>query len=286
MFSFILAEYRNTEVVLLSTLAILLTIQIYLFCRLTYLMRTRHYFEYKRHHKSMMVCFFVTVISQLMYIQYEFVGLATKIYDIDSDATIKMLCLDKSDPDAFVHNLLFVLNETINIYFQVPNLLIALTLSIFKRHDDILQGINKLDYLLKVSIFQYYKEENLNRNHFASSNSGSQIDNDFTSRGTQTKNNRIGHSHTSSFFGRMFTKYKRMSNPTITSHGGGSENVGQMGFGNYAPVETSISQSQLEGSLNIDQENEREFTFPILFTSKTNRQSSNDAGDTSLLASK
>ena len=31
----------------------------------------------------------------------------------------------------------------------------------FKSTDDILQGISKLDYLLKVSIFQFYKDERL-----------------------------------------------------------------------------------------------------------------------------
>lgn len=41
--------------------------------------------------------------------------------------------------------------------FQVPGILIALNILILKPSQDVLQGINKLDYYLKVSYFQVLK---------------------------------------------------------------------------------------------------------------------------------
>ena len=42
------------------------------------------------------------------------------------------------------------------MYFH--QVLIAAAIIKFKNSDDVLQGINKLDYLIKVSVFQQYKE--------------------------------------------------------------------------------------------------------------------------------
>ena len=41
---------------------------------------------------------------------------------------------------------------------ELPSLLIALVIIRFKSSQDILQGVSKLDYLLKVSVFQKYKD--------------------------------------------------------------------------------------------------------------------------------
>jgi hypothetical protein len=40
---------------------------------------------------------------------------------------------------------------------NLPNLLIALVIIRFKSSQDILQGVSKLDYFLKASVFQKYK---------------------------------------------------------------------------------------------------------------------------------
>ena len=42
--------------------------------------------------------------------------------------------------------------------FCIPAILTAYVLIKVKSSQDILQGINKLDYLLKVSVFQKYKD--------------------------------------------------------------------------------------------------------------------------------
>lgn len=42
----------------------------------------------------------------------------------------------------------------------IPSLLICYVIVKVKKSQDILQGVSKLDYLLKVSVFQQYKELN------------------------------------------------------------------------------------------------------------------------------
>lgn len=42
---------------------------------------------------------------------------------------------------------------------NLPSFMICYTIIIIKPDDDVLQGVNKLDYLLKVSIFQMYKRD-------------------------------------------------------------------------------------------------------------------------------
>ena len=54
----------------------------------------------------------------------------------------------------------------VSLYFfayvaGVPNVQLAMVTIKLKSTQDILQGINKLDYLLKVSIFQKYKDKSL-----------------------------------------------------------------------------------------------------------------------------
>ena len=39
--------------------------------------------------------------------------------------------------------------------------MLCITLIVFKSSKDVLQGISKLDYLIKVSCFQMYKDKNL-----------------------------------------------------------------------------------------------------------------------------
>ena len=80
-------------------------------------MKTRHNFEYKRHYKSMLLSFVCIMISQLLYIQYETVGVATKIYETNSDEAIKSQCITTADSDSFIKNLIYVSNEMFNIYF-------------------------------------------------------------------------------------------------------------------------------------------------------------------------
>ena len=44
---------------------------------------------------------------------------------------------------------------------QIPSLTIVWCMIMLKNSKDLLQGISKLDYLLKVSVFQKYKDKNL-----------------------------------------------------------------------------------------------------------------------------
>lgn len=49
---------------------------------------------------------------------------------------------------------------------QLETLLFVFNVVCIKSPKDILQGLNKLDYLLKVSYFQYYKDKKLNIDPF------------------------------------------------------------------------------------------------------------------------
>ena len=42
---------------------------------------------------------------------------------------------------------------------SLNNMLFAILVLFFRKDDDILQGINRLDYLMKVSLFQIYKDD-------------------------------------------------------------------------------------------------------------------------------
>ena len=53
---------------------------------------------------------------------------------------------------------LMVLCYFLQYMFFIPSLLTAFVIIRVKSSEDILQGISKLDYLLKVSIFQIYKD--------------------------------------------------------------------------------------------------------------------------------
>jgi hypothetical protein len=50
---------------------------------------------------------------------------------------------------------------------MAPSLLLSLVIVRFKSSQDILQGVSKLDYLLKVSVFQKYKNEELENKKYS-----------------------------------------------------------------------------------------------------------------------
>jgi hypothetical protein len=57
---------------------------------------------------------------------------------------------------------LMVLKGVLNVictYLEFENLCLVLSIVYFKSTKDILQGINKLDYLLKISVFQVYRRD-------------------------------------------------------------------------------------------------------------------------------
>ena len=50
---------------------------------------------------------------------------------------------------------------------MAPSVLLSLVIVRFKSSQDILQGVSKLDYLLKVSVFQKYKNEELEKKKYS-----------------------------------------------------------------------------------------------------------------------
>ena len=55
---------------------------------------------------------------------------------------------------------------------QALSILIAFTMIKLKKSDDMLQGISKLDYLLKISIFQVYKDKSMIKRYSIDSETG------------------------------------------------------------------------------------------------------------------
>ena len=56
------------------------------------------------------------------------------------------------------------MEEYYGILYLVPIILISIVTISYKSNDDLLSGISKLDVLLKVSVFQRYKDETMEAN--------------------------------------------------------------------------------------------------------------------------
>jgi hypothetical protein len=99
-------------------------------------MKTRHHFEYKRHHGSMAVSFIILVLAQTLQLQYLTVGLATRVYEPNSAKAIEYHCLEHSQNKA--KTAFFIFNEVLNVYLHVPDLMLGIVVGYLKKSDDIL----------------------------------------------------------------------------------------------------------------------------------------------------
>ena len=62
-------------------------------------------------------------------------------------------------------NIIFDTQNIANAVFSMSDILICFAIVMIKGTNDCLQGISKLDYLIKASVFQVYKNRALNDPH-------------------------------------------------------------------------------------------------------------------------
>ena len=127
-------------------------------------MKYKHHYEYNKT-KASMNWFFASVtfleIVELMpyYTELERYGMKQWLREQIFDCYIDFKSSIDHNFDKHVHLIVIELFEKARVTF----IFIILALVCFKRTDDILQGISKLDHLIKVSIFQVYKNKGRER---------------------------------------------------------------------------------------------------------------------------
>jgi len=70
-------------------------------------------------------------------------------------------CLNRIDSHNGEYSLQIIMQEYYGVLYLVPIIFISIVTIYYKSNDDLLQGISKLDVLLKVSVFQRYKDDDL-----------------------------------------------------------------------------------------------------------------------------
>ena len=110
-------------------------------------MKTKHNYEYRRTHKSMQIahCLY------LLFCIYSIVAVTGFYYDELIDEKYP----NCNDPFVKLYCIVSIFDS------EMFTLLMSYAILVIKSTDDILQGINKLDYLIKVSVFQRYKNKRL-----------------------------------------------------------------------------------------------------------------------------
>lgn len=126
-----------------------------------YLMQKYHDFEFRQNRKPMMV--FMLTVAIAAFVDAFILYLDSVIANFDTIETYVMACADTQSLNPMI-----ALQITC-LLFPLTNpqyLLCCVALIIYKKTDDILQGVSKLDYLLKVSVFQKYKDKELENRKF------------------------------------------------------------------------------------------------------------------------
>ena len=124
---------------------------VYVFFRLMYLTRKLHNYEYNENKRSMilffatMSCFIAFSFFELLYIaSLDTVSLAGD-YNSSGETQLIDICKNVS--------VLYKYVVTLRDIFSMYDIGIAYCVMYIKKPKDVFQGISKLDYLLKVSIF-------------------------------------------------------------------------------------------------------------------------------------
>ena len=142
--------------------------EIVVFSRLMYLMKRYHNFEYQRTKKSLILQMVGTVIAYSLKIGCLCIKIFV-LYRIRNEfgPYLQLFCpqIEKDFGPNFnstwivVGNLIcFIVNA-----WQLPNLILSVTVIRVKSSLDVLQGISKLDYLLSVSTNQRNKTEEIRK---------------------------------------------------------------------------------------------------------------------------
>ena len=120
---------------------------------LFFLMRKYHGYEFDKNFKwftAYFIVFMLILSSAYIYSLNNYKGLWTAFQSLEN---LQEFCNNGEDSGIFYKYILISQGMSFNTFAE------ALTILYLKKDEDILQGINKLDNLLKVSIFQVYKNK-------------------------------------------------------------------------------------------------------------------------------
>lgn len=140
------------------------------------LMHRYHNFEFRKNRKSMII--FMLSVATAAVVDCFILYIDSLVADFNSMGPSNP---EVPTPQPSMKTYVFACYEAETyapaINLQITTLLVPLTnpgyvlcaisLIIYKKTDDILQGISKLDYLLKVSVFQIYKDRELEKRKFS-----------------------------------------------------------------------------------------------------------------------
>ena len=137
----------------------------YFFIRMILVFRRHHFFEYQKSKRAFITYYLLLVIYHMfdviLILQLLLSSLADDFRDYGFNRfTFSYFCEEKYYQNGAVYVFLswqYLLRITFDPY-AVSQILVII---FFKSVDDILQGICKLDYLIKISIFQFYKDPKL-----------------------------------------------------------------------------------------------------------------------------
>ena len=116
-------------------------------------MKNQHNYEFTRirRHLIAQISIVTYIVFTLVYSIFDMFVLTEREFD-DSDRILIVHCPEKNR---------FLQITILRVPFEIlslNNILLCLVIVLLKSSQDILQGVNKLDYFLKVSIFQIFKD--------------------------------------------------------------------------------------------------------------------------------
>lgn len=132
------------------------------FSRIYYVMQKYHRYEFKRTRSTMVAYYllsisFITINTAMFYLI-----MTDSVFDQGSLSNLFTGVAELCQEDK-VEAQLLMWSMFINFMLGLPGILQSLIVIKLKSSQDILQGVSKLDYLLKVSVFQKYKDKTLER---------------------------------------------------------------------------------------------------------------------------
>lgn len=135
-----------------------------MFALLMFNMKYKHYYEYLIHRRWLFLYFLGVVISKGIYLAHILSRVNfSSLFDFDQPIVlINMknpydLLKECQMPDLFARALF----QLAFVFCKVDGFMVCAIIILIKGRNDVLCGISKLDYLLKVSIWQVYKNPQL-----------------------------------------------------------------------------------------------------------------------------
>lgn len=144
----------NQPLIIMCTLTVLFLIK---FISLMSQIYKYHRFEYNRIIKESVV-FLVCSLISISFIILNYFFIIMRIFNpVLHSVSIDLFCSPGYDKPFALLFVLFLYSDIL----MLNDVLLCFAIIKVKSSDDMIQGISKLDYLLKVSVFQIYKDPNL-----------------------------------------------------------------------------------------------------------------------------